>query len=154
MQRFLQKSYLGRIEVTFILNLKIMEFHLWLSGLRTHLVSMRMQVQSLALLSGLRIQHCCKCNIGSRYSSDLAWPWHTPAAAVLIPPSWELPYATGVALKRKKNHNSLSSKFNLYLGILDVGTRKKVLSKQRYLPTCFSALSLVLKTGMVHDGPR
>ena len=33
---------------------------LWLSRLRTRLVSMRMWVQSLALLSGLRIQHCLK----------------------------------------------------------------------------------------------
>ena len=36
------------------------EFLLWLSGLRTQLVSMRMQVSSLASLSGLRIQRCCK----------------------------------------------------------------------------------------------
>ena len=35
-----------------------MEFPLWLSRLRTRLVSMRVQVQSLALPSGLRIQHC------------------------------------------------------------------------------------------------
>ena len=33
-------------------------FQLWLSGLRTRLVSMRMQVGSPASLSGLRIQHC------------------------------------------------------------------------------------------------
>ena len=30
----------------------------WLSGLRTQLVPLRMQVQSLASLGGLRIQHC------------------------------------------------------------------------------------------------
>ena len=35
------------------------EFPLWLSGLRTGLVSMRMRVRSLASLSGLRIQ-CCR----------------------------------------------------------------------------------------------
>ena len=34
------------------------EFPLWLSVLRTQLVSMRMQVQSLAWLRGLRIWHC------------------------------------------------------------------------------------------------
>ena len=34
------------------------EFLLWLNGLRTRLVSMSKQVQSLALLSGLRIWHC------------------------------------------------------------------------------------------------
>ena len=35
------------------------EFPLWLSGLRTQLVSTRMQVRSLTPLSGLRIQCCC-----------------------------------------------------------------------------------------------
>ena len=34
------------------------EFLLWLSGLRIRLVSMRMRVRSLALLSGLRVWHC------------------------------------------------------------------------------------------------
>ena len=38
----------------------LLEFPLWLSGLRTRLVSMRMRVGSLASLSGLRIQSCCK----------------------------------------------------------------------------------------------
>ena len=38
----------------------ILEFPLWLSGLRTQQVSMRMQVQSMAALSGLRIWCCCK----------------------------------------------------------------------------------------------
>ena len=33
----------------------------------------------------------------------LLWLWHRLAAAALIQPlAWELPYATGVALKRKK----------------------------------------------------
>ena len=36
------------------------EFPLCLSGLRTQLVSMRTWVQSLALLSVLKIQHCCE----------------------------------------------------------------------------------------------
>ena len=35
------------------------EFLLWLRGLRTQLACMRMQVQSLALLSRLRIWRCC-----------------------------------------------------------------------------------------------
>ena len=35
-----------------------LDFPLWLSGLRTQLVSMRMQVQSLVSLSMLRIWHC------------------------------------------------------------------------------------------------
>ena len=36
---------------------------LWLSGLRTPLISMRMCVQSLALLSGLRIHHCHRSSV-------------------------------------------------------------------------------------------
>ena len=63
------------------------EFLLWLSSLRTQLVSMRTWVQSLGLLSGLRIQQCCR-----------------PASMALVPPlAWELPCATGAALKKKKN---------------------------------------------------
>ena len=65
---------------------------------------MRMQVWSLALLSGLRILHCCEL-------------WCRLAAAALIwPLAWELPYATGAALKRpgkkkkrKKNKNKKRS---------------------------------------------
>ena len=37
-----------------------MESLSWLSGLGSRLVSMKMQVWSLALVSGLRIQHCCE----------------------------------------------------------------------------------------------
>ena len=44
----------------------IQEFLLWLSRLLTQLVSMRMWVQSLALLSGLRIRHCCELWCRSR----------------------------------------------------------------------------------------
>ena len=39
---------------------KCWEFPSWLSGLRTQLGSMRMQVWSLASFSGLRIWHCCE----------------------------------------------------------------------------------------------
>ena len=44
------------------------------------------------------------CGIGCRHSSDMALLlWHRPAATALIKPlAWELPYATGVALKRQK----------------------------------------------------
>ena len=37
-----------------------LEFPLWLSRLEPSVVSLRMQVGSLALLSGLRIWHCCE----------------------------------------------------------------------------------------------
>ena len=50
------------------------EFPLWLSGLRTQLVSMRMQVGSLALFSGLSLRHCCKVwhSLQMRLGSGLA----------------------------------------------------------------------------------
>ena len=81
------------------------EFPLWLSGLRPDIVSLRMQVLSLDLLSGLRIWHCHSCSIGPKWCSDpeLLWLWCRPAAVAPIPPlAWEPPYATGVALKRKR----------------------------------------------------
>ena len=53
------------------------------------LVSMRMQVRSLASLSGLG-------------DPVLLWPWPRLAAVSPIRPlGWELPYATDVALKNK-----------------------------------------------------
>ena len=49
------------------------------------------------------------CGVGHRCNSDLAllWLWCRPAAIALIPPlAWELPYATGIALKRKQTNLS------------------------------------------------
>ena len=67
---------------------------LWLSGLRTHLVSMRTQIESLASLSGLRILHCHEL-------------WHRSAGAALIQHlAGELPYAASAALKGKKKKKS------------------------------------------------
>ena len=81
-----------------------------LKGIR--LASMRMWVPSLASLGGLRVRvamscgvvhkcgliaHCCCCG--------------SPAAVSRIPPlAWELPYATGVTLKKKKNKNKKQTK--------------------------------------------
>ena len=72
----------------------------------TNLTSiMRVQVRSLATLSGLRIQ-CCpelRCR-GSDIAqiTILLWLWYRLAAAALIQPlAWELPHALGVALKSK-----------------------------------------------------
>ena len=74
---------------------------------------MRLQVQSLALISGLRISVAVSCSVGRRPGSDpaLLWPWCRPAATALIRPlAWEPPYATGAALKgqktKKKQTNS------------------------------------------------
>ena len=64
-----------------------------------------MWVQSLALLNGLRIQHCRKCQQRSQMwlGSWVVWLGCRPAAAA---PMWslacELPHAVGAALKRKK----------------------------------------------------
>ena len=58
---------------------------------------MRIQVLSLASLSGLRIQHCCEL-------------WCRLTAAALIRRlAWELPYASSVAIKSKKKLQPLFS---------------------------------------------
>jgi len=65
---------------------------------RIWLVSMRTLVWS-------GIWCCHECSVGHRYSSDpaLLWLWQRPAAIALIwLLAWELPYASGVALKRQK----------------------------------------------------
>ena len=70
-----------------------------------------MQVASLAPLSGLRIRHCHALSIGHRCGLDpvLLWLWRRAAAVTLIQPlAWELPYAAGVALKRKKDFSDSS----------------------------------------------
>ena len=44
------------------------------------------------------------CGVGHRFGLDLAflWLWCRPASVAVIQPlAWELPYATGVALKSK-----------------------------------------------------
>ena len=53
--------------------------------------------------AGLRI--AMSCGVGRRRGLDptLLWLWCRPAAVALIRPlAWELPYAAGAALKRKK----------------------------------------------------
>ena len=56
---------------------------------------MRMQVGSLALLCGLRIQRCHE--LWCRLQTQLA------ATAQIGPLAWEAPYAMGVALERQKD---------------------------------------------------
>ena len=67
--------------------------------------TMRLPVPFLASLSGLRIRCCLCCGVGHRLGSDpaLLWLWRRLAATAPIRPlAWELPCATGVALKRQK----------------------------------------------------
>ena len=50
--------------------------------------------------------------VGCRRGLDpvLMWVWHKPAAVARIRPlAWELPYAAGIALKRKKKRRQESS---------------------------------------------
>ena len=62
---------------------------------------MRMQVQSLATLSGLRILHCREL-------------WCRAEAVALIQPlAWEPPYAMCVALKSKRKKKE-RKKSNIY----------------------------------------
>ena len=61
------------------------EFLLWLRGLRTRLAPMRMQVQSLASVCGLRIQHCPEL-----WCRSLVW-----LQLLFDPLAWEVPYERG-----------------------------------------------------------
>ena len=74
---------------------------------RIRLGTMRFRVQSLALLSELRIQHCHElwCSVGRRHGSYLVllWLWCRLAAVAPVRPLvWEPPYDTCAALRRKK----------------------------------------------------
>ena len=87
---------------------------LWFRRLRTLLVSMKMQVQSLASLSGLRIGIAKSCSMGHRSSSDLALLrlWGRPAAATPIRTlTYELLYAVGAVLKKKKKAKKIKNIF-------------------------------------------
>ena len=69
---------------------------------RIRLVFMRMQAQSLALLSGSGIQCCHELWQGHGSDHVLLWLWYgLTAVAPIQPLSWELPYATSAVLKNK-----------------------------------------------------
>ena len=73
---------------------------------------MRMWVRSLASLRGSGIWHYCElwCRSHMRLGLVLLWLWLRPAAAGQIQPlAWELLYATGVALKKKKEKKNFFS---------------------------------------------
>ena len=78
------------------------EFLSWLSGLPTQLVSMRMRVQSLATLSGLRLGMAMSSGVGHRHGSDpvLLCLWCRPhkwwlqigaVALANVSSNWEFP---------------------------------------------------------------
>ena len=69
------------------------------------LVSMRMQVQSLASVTGLRIGIAMSCGVGGRWGSDpmLLWLQGRPAAAAPIQPgNFHMPWCG--PKKKKKLH--------------------------------------------------
>ena len=76
---------------------------------------MRMQVQSLASFSGLRIWHCREllCRLQTRLRSGVAVAVVYLAVALIGPLAWEPPYAMGGALKKqtkkKQKHPTKSS---------------------------------------------
>ena len=80
----------------------------------TNLTSiLRMRVQSLASLSALRIWFWRElwCRSQMRLGSAFLWLWGRLAATALIwPLAWGLPYATGVALKRKQQKTTPKAK--------------------------------------------
>ena len=91
----------------------ILEFLLWLSGLHTQIVSMRMQIQYLALLSGLRIWHCRElwCSSQTQLWSGVNVTVRRLAATPPIwPLAWEPPYAMGVAFKKTKDKRQKKKK--------------------------------------------
>ena len=74
---------------------------------------MRMQVQSLALLSGLGSGVAMSCGVGHRHGSDptFLWLWCRPEATAPIRPlAWEPPYAAGAALEKAKRQKKKKKK--------------------------------------------
>ena len=70
--------------------------------------TMRVWVQSLALLNGLRIQCCCELWCRLQIWLSLA-SCRLAATALIRPLAWEPPYATGEALKRQKHTHAQSN---------------------------------------------
>ena len=65
------------------------------------LVSMRLRVPSLASLSGLRIRHCHELQHRSQMQLRSGVAVAVATVALIWTLAWELPYTTGVALKKK-----------------------------------------------------
>ena len=66
---------------------------------------MRLWVQSLASLSGLKIWHCHElwCRSQTRLGSGIA-----VAVALIRPIAWEPPYAAGAALEKDKREKKIA----------------------------------------------
>ena len=73
---------------------------------------MRTWVQSLASLSGLRVQRYCGCGVGRRNGLDLGLLWlgcRLAAAALIGLLAWEPPHAKGAPLKRHTHTNQAAT---------------------------------------------
>ena len=87
-----------------LLRINKLEFPSWLSKSDCYSWGC-LQVWSLVLLSGLRIQHCLELSAGCRGGSDLALLWlrcRPVTTGQIRFLAWEPPYAAGAALKSKK----------------------------------------------------
>ena len=74
------------------------------------------------------------CGVGCRCGSDPTLPWLWPrlsAAALIRPLAWELPHATGVALKRNKRTKE-----------------QRCQTKRNMITSCFFPVPLVLWTSL------
>ena len=80
------------------------------SSCGTWLVTMMMQVQPLASFSRLRTQHCHKlqCRSQMELESGLAMAQTSSCSSNGTPRAQKLPYAAGVAIKRKKKKKKSS----------------------------------------------
>ena len=106
---------------------------------RIWLASMRMQVQTLAFLSGLPILCChelwCRLQMWLRSSAFLLL-WYKPAATAPIwPLAWELPYAIGAALKRPKKKKVLPNTSKIVSLIPKRKSRNNLLNDMCTCPT-------------------
>ena len=66
---------------------------------RTRLVSMRMQFHPWPRSVDQGSSVAVSCGIDYKCDSDTEWLW---LWHLIRPPAWELPYATGAALKKQK----------------------------------------------------
>ena len=106
---------------------------------------MRMQVWSLASLSGLRIWHCCDCGVGHRCGLDPAllwlWLWRRPAAVALIRPpagNFHMPQ-----VRPQKTKNKINLKKDVYICVHTHTCTHKQLTSIPYFHQCIYILLLI-----------
>ena len=100
-------------EVPYIVIFKKFGVPVMVQWKRSQLGTMRLQVQSLASLSGLRIRCCHELwfRLQMQLRSAGIWLWRRPAAVALIRPlAWEPPCAVGwdpkkIKKPKKKNES-------------------------------------------------